>query len=150
MHGHFWSHNSQNHFHGFLDKNNRVGKNPYLLEFVETPRFRSLLVALVRGSTFLLAPPKTAGPIVGKLIEKVELLSKALSFFPSPFLSLFPPSLPIPPVGPRWVKLESTCCPCCHPIGSLDSPYHLIHLPWILIQSCVATCLLWVPLELFV
>ena len=52
MHGHFRPHNSQNHFHGFLDKNNRVGENPYLLEFIETPRLRSLLVTLVARNHF--------------------------------------------------------------------------------------------------
>ena len=34
------------HFHGFLDKKNRVGENPYLLEFVKTPRLRPLCEAL--------------------------------------------------------------------------------------------------------
>ena len=52
MYNHSRPHNSQNHFHGFLDKNNRLGENPYLLEFVKTPRFRSLLEALSARKNF--------------------------------------------------------------------------------------------------
>ena len=99
-----------------------------------------------RRSPFLLAPPGTACPIAGKPKEKLQLLS--LSFLPLFSFSSFFFSYRI-----IWsiVKFgEYFFATCQYPIGSLDYPYHLTPLPWISFQSCVATCLLWVLLELFV
>ena len=62
---------------------NQVGENPYLLEFVKTPQFRSRCEGLAARITSSLAPPKTIGPIIKKCREKVEILSLQLS------LSLF-------------------------------------------------------------
>ena len=109
MHGHSRPHNSQNHFHGFLDKNNRVGENPYHLEFVETSLFRSLLEALAARNDFLpLAPMETVGPIAEKLRKKVEFLSLKLSSF---FLSCLSFLYPIPSI---WFKMGQVRCSHCH------------------------------------
>ena len=98
------------------------------------------------GSTFLLDPSGTTSLIAGKPREKLELLS--LRFLP-PFLfsSFF--LLPTILLGLK-LSLESTFSTCQYPISSLDYPYHLIHLPWISLQSGIATCLLWVQLQLLV
>ena len=111
------------------------------------------LYLLSRGRTFLLASPETDGPIILKSKEKIEPLSLLSSSLPFPF-SLFPflsfplSSLPIELFGLKSSGMSSLAT-CHYPIVSLGFPYHFIHLPWISLQSCV-TCLLWVPLELFV
>ena len=91
-----------------------------------------------RGNTFLLAPSGTTGLIFGKPREKVELLS--LSFLPLFSFSSFFPSYRI--VWSKVKFVEYFLATCQYPIGSFDYPYHLIYLPWISLQSCVATCLL--------
>ena len=79
------------------------------------------LKLLVRGSTFLLAPSGTTGPIAGKPREKVELLS--LSFLP---LFSCPPSSSSYCIVWSKVKFgEYFLATCQYPIGSLDYPYHL-------------------------
>ena len=126
-------------------ENNQSTRRPTSWSLSKLPVSGLYCKLSARGSTFLLDLQGTVGPIAGKTREKVELLS--LSFL---LLSLFP--FLSSPSSYRIVCLNSSgmssLATCHSSIGSLDYPYHLIHLPWISIQSCVATCLSWVPLEL--
>ena len=46
IHGHFRSHNTQSHFHGFLDKEYPSRRKPLHLGVVETPQYQYPCVAL--------------------------------------------------------------------------------------------------------
>ena len=85
-------------------ENNQSRRRPTSGSLSKLPVSSLYLKLFARGSAFLLAPPGTAGPIAGKLREKVELLS--LSFLP--LFSFSSPPSSIPSVSPRWLSLEST------------------------------------------
>ena len=117
IHGHFQPHNTQSHFHGFLNKEYSSRRKPllsgvYLNSTKSDPR-----VALAVGSNLPLGSPRFDGPIIGNSREKVELLSlKSLSFL-SPFLRLLSPLPKL--VGQAWVKRFVFSLATCQPtIGS--------------------------------
>ena len=95
-------------------ENNQIWRRPTSWSLLKLPVSGLYLKLFARGNTFLLAPSRTAGPIAGKPRDKVELLY--LSFLP-----LFSFSS-IPPVGPRWLSLESTFC-------HMSIPHWLLGLP---------------------
>ena len=140
----------EKHHHTTLKvENNQIRRRPTSRSLLKLLIFDLYLQLLSRGRTFPLTSSETDGSIVEKSREKVEPVS---TFFFSPFFPfLYFPffSLPIKFFGLKSSGMSSfaTCHP---PIGSLGFPYHLIHIPWISLQSCVVTCLLWVPLYLFV
>ena len=125
-------------------ENNQSRRRPTSWSLLKLSVSGPYLKLLARESTFLLDPSGTVGPIAGKTREKVELLS--LSFL---LLSLFPSFLPFclpPELFSLNSSLESTFCHMSIPHWLLGLPLS----PWISLQSCVVTCLLWVPLKLFV
>ena len=52
IHGHFRPHNTQNHFHGFLDKEYPSRRRPLPPGVAETPQYRYPRVALAMGINF--------------------------------------------------------------------------------------------------
>ena len=52
IHGHFRPHNTQNYFHGFLDKEYPSRRRPLPPGVSETPQYRHLRVALAVGINF--------------------------------------------------------------------------------------------------
>ena len=138
------------HHHTALKiENNQSRRRPTSRSLLKLPVFGLYLQLLSRGKTFLLSSPETDGLIVRKSRENIEplsLLSSSLLFSLSFIFPFFSSYLIV------WskVKWNVFSCKCHSSIGSLGFPYHLIHVPWISLQSCVATCILWVSLDLFV
>ena len=99
-------------------ENNQSRRRRTSLSVPKLPVSGLYLKLFVRGSTFLLSPPGIACPIAGKPREKVELLS--LKFLP--LFSFSSPPSSIPPVGPRWLSLEST-------FFHMSIPHWLLGLP---------------------
>ena len=120
---------ARHHHTALMIENNRSRRRPTSWSLSKLPVSSFYRKLFAQGSTFLLDPLGTAGPIAGKPREKVELLSLSfllLSLFP--FLSFFSSYLIV------WSKVkfgEYFLATCQYPIGSLDYPFHLIHLPWI-------------------
>ena len=137
---------ARHHHTALRIENNKSRRRPTSRSLLKLLVSGLYLKLLAQGTTFLLPPLGTVGPIAEKPREKVEVLS--LSLLPLFSFSSFFPSYRI---FRSKVKFgEYFLATCQYPIGSLNYPYHLIHLPLISLQSCVATCILWVPLGLFV
>ena len=131
-------------------ENNQSRRRHTSWSFSKLPDSSLYLQLLSRGKTFPLASSETDGLIIGKSREKVEPLSLTL-----PLKYGLPFSLPFP-LSPNQFGEDTgqVRCPLtCHLSNSkwlLGLPLSSYPLPWISLQSCVATCLFWVPLELFV
>ena len=106
IHGHFLLHNTQNHFHGFLDKEYPSRRRPLHPRVDETPQYWYPRVSFAVEITFASCLTGIRQTDHRKSREKVDFLSLKLSpSFPlSFFLSLFPPQT-------GWVKLGQENCP---------------------------------------
>ena len=122
IHGHFRPHNTQDHFHGLLNKEYPSRRRPLPLGVAENPQYWYPRVALTTGIT--LPPLGFDGSIVGKSRKKVELLSLKSLFFSLSFsvysFSLF---LSLPnQFGLGWVKRIVLSCHLSHSHWFLGFP----------------------------
>ena len=120
IHCHFRPHHTQNHFHGFLDKEYPSRRRPLLPGVCRNSTIPvPMRSSCSGGSTLPLVSLGFDEPITGKSRDKVDPLSLNSLYFPL-FLSFslfFPPKL----VGSRLVKRIVLSLATCHPLsGSLD------------------------------